>query len=95
MPKSILTITATAIIISDVVEYSGNSGVIIFFIASINAVTPAYNTITAIIIAAAVIAITGICLKVGYFEVSRPDIGYVFLIIGLVITAWYLRKLKG
>lgn len=50
------------------------------------------------IIAAAigmVIAITGICFKVGYFEVSRPDIGYVFLIIGLVITAWYLRKLKG
>ena len=41
------------------------------------------------------IAITGIAFKTGYFQVSTPDSGYALLVIGIIITIFYLRKMNG
>ena len=40
------------------------------------------------------IGITGIAYKTGYFQTSNPNIGYVFLGIGIVITAFFLNRLR-
>ena len=41
------------------------------------------------------IAITGLAFKTGYFQVDHPDSGYVLLVIGAVITIYYLAKIKS
>lgn len=41
-----------------------------------------------------VVAITGICFITGYFQVANPKSGYALLILGGIVTIFYLKRLK-